>query len=335
MNGAELRRKLAAQEPLQMGSFPTPIQPLIRLSQWLGGPDLWIKRDDLNGIGGGGNKIRKLNYLLAEAIRQGADIVLTTGAIQSNHARQTAAMAARLGLACRLVLRGDGPPRETNGNYLLDQLLGAEIRWTKDQDPAKVMAAEAADLADKGRTPYIIPYGGSNARGILGFAAAFREFIAQSAADGLPFDTIVVASSSGGTQAGLILGAKILKWPGQIIGISIAEEHENLVERMIELANGGARLLGVDLRFHAWDFAVNDAFLGGGYGVVGQLEREAIRTLARTEGLFVDPVYTGRALGGLMEMIRSGDLRETRRILFWHTGGIPGLYAYHRELSRL
>ncbi len=335
MNGADLRHKLAAQEPLQLGSFPTPIQPLIRLSQWLGGPDIWIKRDDLDGVGGGGNKIRKLNFLLAEALQRGADIVLTTGATQSNHARQTAAMAARLGLACRLVLQADGPPRQTSGNYLLDNLLGAEIRWTKGRDPAEVMAAEAADLVEKGRTPYIIPYGGSNARGILGFTAAFREFIAQSAADGIPFDAIVIASSSGGTQAGLTLGAKVLKWPGRIIGVSVAEQEQPLVSRMIELAASGAELLDLDLHFHPWDFTVNDAFLGGGYGVVGQLEREAIRTLARTEGLFVDPVYTGRALGGLMEMIRSGDLRDARRVLFWHTGGTPAIYAYHRELGRL
>ncbi len=334
MNRINLRRKLAELEPLQMGSFPTPIEPLIRLSQWLGGPEIWIKRDDLDGLGGGGNKIRKLNFLLAEAIRQGADIVLTTGATQSNHARQTAAMAARLGLACRLVLRGDGPPVEENGNYLLDRLLGAEIRWTQGEDPAAVMEREADDLRKKGRTPYIIPYGGSNALGIMGFVAAFREFIAQSAADGLPFDAVVVASSSGGTQAGLTLGAKALGWPRPIIGVSIAEQRAVLTARMVALANAGAALLGLDLQLDAKDFRVSDAFLGGGYGVVGQLEREAIRTLARTEGIFVDPVYTGRALGGLMEMIRSDELRKAKRILFWHTGGTPAIYAYHRDLLR-
>ncbi len=334
MNRVNLRRKLAELEPLQMGSFPTPMQPLIRLSQWLAGPEIWIKRDDLDGLGGGGNKIRKLNFLLAEAIRQGADIVLTTGATQSNHARQTAAMAARLGLACRLVLRGDDPPPAENGNYLLDRLLGAEIRWTQGEDPATVMEREADDLRKKGRTPYIIPYGGSNAIGIMGFVAAFREFIAQSAADGLPFDAIVVASSSGGTQAGLTLGAKALGWPGEVIGVSIADPKAILIERMVALANEGAELLDLDFRLHTRDFHVSDAFLGGGYGVVGRLEREAIRTLARIEGIFVDPVYTGRALGGLMEMIRSGDLREAKRILFWHTGGTPAIYAYHRELLR-
>ncbi len=334
MDRVNLRRKLAEMEPLQMGNFPTPMQPLIRLSQWLAGPEIWIKRDDLNGLGGGGNKIRKLNFLLAEAIRQGADIVVTTGATQSNHARQTAAMAARLGLACRLVLRGDGPPPEENGNYLLDRLLGAEIRWTKGEDPAAAMEREATDLREKGRTPFIIPYGGSNALGIMGFVSAFREFIAQSAANGLPFDAIIVASSSGGTQAGLTLGAKALGWPGKVIGVSIAEPKAILLERMVELANKGAELLELDFHLRNRHFHVSDAFLGSGYGVVGHLEREAIRTLARIEGIFVDPVYTGRALGGLMEMIRSGDLREAKRVLFWHTGGLPAIYAYHRDLLR-
>ncbi len=276
--------------------------------------------------------MRKLNFLMAEALRQGADVVLTTGATQSNHARQTAAMAARLGLACRLVLRGDGPPPEVNGNYLLDLLLGAEVCWTKGGDPAAVMEAEATRLREAGRRPFVIPYGGSNALGIMGFVAAFEELVAQSEAGGVVFDAVVVASSSGGTQAGLTLGARLAGWPGEIIGVSIADPTPVLVERMVALANAGTALLGVDLRLRPGDFRVNDAFLGRGYGVVGSTEREAIRTLAQQEGLFVDPVYTGRALGGLMAMVRQGVLSKVKRLLFWHTGGFPAVYAYHAVL---
>ena len=331
MECESLLSRLESLHPVALGSLPTPLMPLPRLSAALGGPELWVKRDDLTGLGLGGNKVRKLAFLMADALRQHADMVLTTGAQQSNHARQTAAAAAKMGLPCVLVLGGDAPAT-AQGNYLLDRLLGAEVRWAGERPLLPALTAEADELRRAGHRPYVIPYGGSNAMGICGFVAALVELVQQAQARGITFDAIVVASSSGGTQTGLALGARALDYPARVVGISIAEEAAPFRQQLAELAAETSALLGLDFTLTPEEFHVADGYLGGGYGVVGELERAAISLVARTEGLLVDPVYTGRAMGGLDDLIRRGEFIVGERVLFWHTGGAPALFACDGEL---
>ena len=308
---------------ISFAHLPTPVEPLPRLSQQLGGPALWVKRDDQTGLAFGGNKTRKLEFLVAEALARGADVLITGGAAQSNHCRQTAAAAARFGLACTLVLAGE-PPAQPSANLLLDQLLGAEIVWTSPQERDATMRRVEQALREAGRTPYLIPYGGSNETGALGYVFAMEELLRQ---DVQP-DWIVVASSSGGTQAGLTVGARLFGFRGRILGVSIDKPEIELSRDVVaDLANRTARRLGEDMTFAANDILVNDGYLGGGYGVMGELEREAIQRFARTEGLLLDPVYTGRAAGGLLDLIRQGFFKPDEVVLFWHTGGAPALFA--------
>ncbi len=332
MDREDFVTRLNMLQPLSLGTFPTPLMPLPALSAKLGGPEIWVKRDDLTGLGMGGNKVRKLNFLMADALRQGADVVMTTGAQQSNHARQTAAAAAALGLPCVLVLGGEKPAGAPQGNYLLDCLLGAEVRWGGNRPLMAALEAEAETLRQQGHHPYVAPYGGSSAVGICGFAAALVELLEQAQALGLTFDAMAVASSSGGTQAGLMVASKALRDPTRIVGISIAERADPFRERMARLGSEAAALLKLDFELVPEDFTVADGYLGGGYGVVRELEREAISMAARFAGLLVDPVYTGRALGGLVDLIRRGTFTARDRVLFWHTGGAPALFAYAEEL---
>lgn len=332
MEPSALIQRLETLHPLSLGHLPTPLAPLPHLTQVLSGPELWVKRDDLTGLGLGGNKVRKLMFLLADALRQQADVIMTTGAQQSNHARQTAAAAAMLGLPCVLVLRGNAPV-QAEGNYLLDLLLGAEVRWAEDRPPLKALHTEAESLRREGHNPYVITYGGSSAMGACGFVAAIAELTTQTRALGFEFDAIVVASSSGGTQAGMAVGARALGLSSRVIGISIAEPADAFRQDLSKLASQTATLLGLDFTVSDADFEVQDAYLGQGYGIVTDIERRAIHLAARTEGLFMDPVYTGRALGGLMDLIHQGEFTASQRVLFWHTGGAPALFAYAEALK--
>lgn len=330
MQTGELLQALEPLAPIALGALPTPLQPLPRLSEALGGPELWVKRDDLTGLGLGGNKVRKLGYLMADAVRQGADVIITTGARQSNHARQTAAAAAHLGLPCVLVL--GGTPIAPQGNHLLDVLLGAELRWAGDRPLPQALDAETEALRHAGRRPYKAPYGGSSALGACGYVQAFAELHAQTTAQALTFDAVVFASSSGGTQAGMVVGAAALGYSGDILGVSIAERSAPFRQQIAALANETAARLNLVLDISADSVQVTDAYLGSGYGIVGDREREAIALAARTEGLLTDPVYTGRALAGLIDLIRQGRFHAGQRVLFWHTGGAPALFAYAAEL---
>jgi L-cysteate sulfo-lyase len=315
---------------VSVAHLPTPLEPLSRLTAQLGGPELWIKRDDQTGLATGGNKARKLEYLIADAMAQEADTLITGGAAQSNHARQTAAAAAKLGLACTLVLRGEAPPL-VQGNLLLDRLLGAEVVWAGDQPLPDAMDQVAHDLWAADRHPYIIPYGGSNSVGATGYVAAMEELLAQCGERGLSFGHIVFATSSGGTQAGLMVGARALEYEGRVLGISVDPQADTLRRLLANLATATAGHLGLGGTFAPEDFVVNDDYLGDGYGVVSDLEREAIHTLARTEGILLDPVYTGRAFGGMLDMIRNDAFRPDERVLFWHTGGTAGLFGYGEQ----
>jgi D-cysteine desulfhydrase family pyridoxal phosphate-dependent enzyme len=313
--------------------LPTPLEPLERLGPALGGPCLWIKRDDQTGLATGGNKTRKLELLVADALAQGAGVVLTVGAAQSNHCRQTAAAAARAGLDCVLVLRGEAPPHsQWTGNLLLDHLLGARIRWAGKEDPLAVLEAAAGDERAAGRAPYVIPYGGSNAVGAAAYAVAFAELWDQMAAQGLHFDRVVFASSSGGTQAGLVVGAMAHGYSGQVLGISVDKTGGHLRQTVTALLAPTAVRLGLDLNPDSSDVSIDDRHVGGGYGILTAAEREAIRMLARSEGILLDPVYTGKAMAGLIDLIRRGEIGADETVLFWHTGGMPALFAYAHDL---
>jgi D-cysteine desulfhydrase len=294
-------------------------------------PTLLVKRDDQTGLASGGNKTRKLEYLLAQALHEGADTVLTVGAPQSNHCRQTAAAAARAGLRCVLVLGGNAPLLE-GGNLLLDRLLGAQIIWAGQQDRLALLAETAQAQAAAGYAPYLIPYGGSSPVGAAGYAVAFEELMEQARTGGWRVDHVAVASSSGGTQAGMAVGAWAAGFAGQIHGISIDRRAADFQPELAELATRTAALLGVGRTFTPSETIVHDSYLGGGYGVLGDAEREAIRLLASTEGLLADPVYTGRALAGLLDLIRQGHFEADETVVFWHTGGLPALFAYAEQL---
>jgi D-cysteine desulfhydrase len=299
------------------------------LTELLGGPRLLVKRDDLTGLAGGGNKTRKLELLVADALEWQSDSLVTLGSAQSNHCRQTAAAAARQGLRCTLVLRGH-PPAEATGNVLLDDLLGADIRWSREQEREDVMAEVVTSERAAGRNPYPIPLGGSNGTGSAAYALALQELLDQSTHK---IDWIVFASSSGGTQAGLAAGAALLGFEGRILGISIDEELEPLKAMVAEIASDVSVVLERPRQFEPADILVNADYLGGGYGVLSGGEVEAIRLFARTEGLLLDPVYTARAAAGMIDLIRKGYFRRDETVLFWHTGGTPALFAYAKELS--
>lgn len=306
-----------------LAHLPTPIEPLPRLSAALGGPQLFVKRDDQTGLALGGNKTRKLEFLVAEAQARGARTLVTAGAWQSNHCRQTAAAAARCGMDCLLVLTGP-PPARASGNLLLDRLLGARIISTPDRgDRDRLLEETVATAAAQGRAPYLVPYGGSSPTGALGYAFAVQELLAQ----GVTFDWIVFATSSGGTQAGLVLGQRLFGSPGRLLGISIDTPAAELAPRVAALASAASALLGTPQAIPADAVAIDDRYCAPGYGVLTDLEREAIALFARTEGLLLDPVYTARAAGGLLDRIRRGDFAHDARILFWHTGGQPALFA--------
>jgi len=316
---------------LALSHLPTPIEKLERLSRHLGGPMIYVKRDDQTGLATGGNKARKLEFLFAEAIAQGCDHVVTLGGPQSNHVRQTAAAAAKLGLACSLVLRGHAPAQRL-GNVLLDELLGATIHWsgarTRDEVAEEVMAA----LRAAGARPYLIPVGGSNALGSLGYAFAMDEALAQLTATGLAIDAMIFASSSGGTHAGLALGAAVRGYRGRVLGIAIDAPAAELTAHVTRLALDAARIAGAEVSESQLRVEANADYRGGGYSVVGDLERDAIRTVARQEGLLLDPVYTGRAMGGLIDLIRRGEFTRGQSVLFWHTGGAAALSAFAEKL---
>ncbi len=307
--------------------LPTPIKKLERLSKHLGGPDIIIKRDDLTGLATGGNKTRKLEFLVAEALAKGCDHLITTGAPQSNHCRQTAAAAAQFGLGCSLVLRGDASEQVT-GNLLLDQLLGAHIYWTGQNKSSDLISGVASELAARGCKPYIIPLGGSNVVGATGYVKATEELMNQLKAEGQNIDFIVFASSSGGTQAGLLLGVSIYGFQGQVYGISVDHPADALKTQVAALATATATHLGLEPLPIIDKVLVNDDYLGQGYAKVGELEREAIQLVAQQEGILLDPVYTGRAMGGLIDLIRWGAFTRGQTVLFWHTGGTAALPAF-------
>ena len=308
---------------LNFAHLPTPIEALPRLSDALGGPRLFIKRDDLTGLALGGNKTRKLEFLVAEASDQGAKTLISGGALQSNHCRQTAAAAARFGFKCILVLTGE-KPEKPSANLLLDELLGAEIVNVADRKDRDRILQETFDRAAKnGMAPYLVPYGGSNPTGALGYAFAMKELIEQNSR----VDWIVFATSSGGTHAGLLLGQRVFGFKGKVLGISVDETEEWLTQQVSELASSTSEKLAKRIEFTPDDVLANANYCSAGYGVLTEQEREAIRLFATCEGLLLDPVYTGRAAAGMIDLIRKGFFKKDETVLFLHTGGQPALFA--------
>ncbi|HEX6271307.1 MAG TPA: D-cysteine desulfhydrase family protein [Anaerolineales bacterium] len=303
--------------------LPTPVEELPRLSEKLGGPKILVKRDDQTGLAFGGNKTRKLEFLLAEALEQGARLLISGGALQSNHCRQTAAAAARFGLGCTLVLNGE-KREKPSANLLLDQLFGAEILTIQDRAYRDQILQETYDEAlAAGKKPYLVTYGGSSPTGALGYAFAMKELREQN----VSADWIVFGTSSGGTHAGLILGQRVFGYKGKVLGISIDEPEEWLKTRVSILASDASEKLGERIEFTRDDVLASEEYCQAGYGVLTDAEREAVKLFAETEGLLLDPVYTGRAAAGMIDLIRRGFFKKDESVLFWHTGGTPALFA--------
>lgn len=306
----------ALEEGSPVCHLPTPVEPLPRLSRALGGPEIFIKRDDQTGLATGGNKARMLRLFLRDALSKGARTLVTRGSPVSNHCRQTAAAAARAGLACELVIRGCRPPR-LEGNLYLAELMGARLNWTEGQDADVALQAVIDRLEAEGKAPYSICYGGAHALGALAYAEAVQELLEQQAR---PFERFVVATSSGATQAGLIAGCLLHGYPAQVLGVSVDEPAAKARDNILRLVGEVAKLYG-------------DRHIGPGYAVVTDVERRAISLLAREEGILLDPVYTGRALGGLISAIERGEIGPGERVLLWHTGGLPSLFQLSQAVT--
>ena len=316
---------------------PTPLEPMRRLSERLGGPTLWIKRDDCTGLATGGNKTRKLEFLIGEALAEGADMVVTQGAVQSNHVRQTAAAACRFDLDCHALLERRVPDTdreyEHSGNVFLDHLLGATLEY---REAGLDMNQEAQEVADRfrqeGRHAYFIPGGGSNETGALGYAACAQEVVRQADALDVRFDWIVLGTGSAGTQAGLVAGLHQLDADLPVMGISVRQPREAQIKVVHALAERTAERLGRD-SVPVDDVIVDDGYVGAGYGIPAESTLEAITMAARTEGILLDPVYSGKGFAGMLGLARSGFFKPDENILFLHTGGSAALFAYEGVLA--
>lgn len=317
----------------------TAIERLDRLSEALGGPTIWIKRDDQLGLSAGGNKTRKLEFLVADALAQGADTLVTTGAPQSNHCRLTAAAAVKEGLKCRLLIEERIPgsfDSDASGNHFLFDLLGVESIEVvpAGTDLAAGMARIAEGLKAEGRKPYVIPGGGSNPLGALGYVACAGEIVAQSSDMGVAFEAVVCASGSAGTHAGLLVGLEAARSQMPLTGVSVRRAVAEQTALVEGLALRTAELLGHDASVVAGKVAVDDRWVGEGYAIPTDTMIEAVRMLAGLEGVLLDPVYTGKAMAGLIGQVREGRWKKGDNVLFVHTGGSPALYAYRPALAK-
>lgn len=324
---------LARFPRIRFAHLPTPLEHLPNLSRALEGPEIWIKRDDCTGMSTGGNKTRKLEYLMAEARDQGADIVLTQGATQSNHARQTAACAAKMRIDCHILLEDRTGKKDhdytASGNVLLDHLHGATIeQCAANPDMNAELAKIAARLKSEGRKPYLIPGGGSNTTGALGYVNAAIELIAQANDSGLRIDHVVCATGSAGTQAGLIAGLAGIRSQVPLLGISVRAPRDRQEENVFNLACATAERCGAAGAVRREDIVANSDYVGSGYGFSTPGSLDAIQTLARMEGILLDPVYTGKGMAGLIDLIRKGSFKKGQNIVFIHTGGSVGLFGY-------
>jgi len=328
-----LKRALAKFPHVQLGHLPTPLEPMDRLSEELGGPRIWVKRDDCTGLSSGGNKTRKLEFLMADAQKQGADTIITQGATQSNHARQTAAASAKLGMECHILLEdrtgSNDPQYNFNGNVLLDRLHGATVaKRTSGSDMNAEMATLAETLKKKGRKPYIIPGGGSNHIGALGYVNCAAELTKQAAQMNLKIDALVHATGSTGTQAGLVVGLSALASDIHLLGIGVRAPQEQQESAVYDLACKTMDYLGMGIAVARSSVRANCDYIGPGYGLPTDGMKNAVKMLARLEGLLFDPVYSGKGLDGLIDLVRKGHFNGMKNIVFLHTGGSAALFGY-------
>jgi L-cysteate sulfo-lyase len=318
---------------IQLGHFPTPLEPMANLTALLGGPRLWVKRDDCTGLSSGGNKTRKLEYLMAEAVAARADVVITQGATQSNHTRQTAAAAAKLGMKCHILLEdrtGSTDPDYTdNGNVLLDRLHGATVvRRVGGSNMPQEMELVAEQMRSDGARPYVIPGGGSTPVGALGYVNAAFELVSQAASCGLKIDYLVHATGSAGTQAGLVAGLHAINSDIKLLGIGTRAPKEKQEAMVHDLACRTAEHMRMRGGVPRESVMANCDYVGSGYGMPTPGMLEAVEMLARTEGLLLDPVYSGKGMAGLIDLVRKGYFQPKDNVVFLHTGGSVALFGY-------
>jgi D-cysteine desulfhydrase family pyridoxal phosphate-dependent enzyme len=329
---------LARQARVPLAALPTPIHDAVRLREVLGGPSrcprILIKRDDLTALGLGGNKARKLEFLVADALARQATTLVTTGAVQSNHARMTAAAASVAGLQSVLVLTMSERPPQPEGNLLLDRIFGARIRLVPPIDPMLAVGRDDAVVAEAvedekaaGRRPYVIPIGGSSSVGALGYVSGTLELVAQLSALHVSPSRLYYASGSRGTQAGLTLGAKACRAPYQVYGVAVSGGEPEKVERALRIANEAAERLGIPDRIERSDLFTDQDHIGDGYGIPTPEGLEAIELVARTEAILLDPCYTSKAMAALIRHVREGALAASDSVVFLHTGGVPAIFT--------
>ena len=322
---------------IRLANLPTPIIEMPRLSRELGGPRIYVKRDDLTSLVFGGNKARKLEFLIADAMNQGCDTVITAGRSQSNHACMTAAAALQSGIHPVLLLFDDHPAMDV-GNLLIDRLLGAECRFFLESEYGNVqmMIEKVADeLRSEGKNPYLIPIGGASPIGCLGYILGAREIKEQLNTMGISLDAIIHASSTGGTLAGLEIGKRLSQLDAPIITMSVYRSAEELAKRVVHEAEETIDFLNLKLSLRPSDLSIYDQYIGPGYGMVTQEVVETMQLFARTEGILLDPVYSAKAAWGLVDLIAQGIFKSNQTVLFIHTGGIPGLFAKSPELVQI
>ncbi|MBF8984466.1 D-cysteine desulfhydrase family protein [Lutibacter sp. B2] len=314
---------------ITIANLPTKIEKLERFSKKVGGPQIYIKRDDQTGIEISGNKVRKLEFAVKEALDQGCDLLITCGGIQSNHARSTAAVAAKLGIGSYLVLRSSGE-EEMEGNYFIDKVLGAKIKFITRDDYSKrrmeIMEEIKAEMTEKGYKPYIIPEGASNGIGTFGYYNAMEEILMQERAMGIKFDAIVTAVGSGGTYAGLFYANKISENTADIYGVNVCDDEEYFKNEIHNILHESFKYTKENMEFSKDEINIIDGYVGKGYALSRDEELTFIHELAKLEGVILDPVYTGKAMYGLVEEIKKGNLKNYKNILFIHTGGLFGLF---------
>ncbi len=323
---------------LHFAHLPTPLEPLKNLSKVLGGPNIWIKRDDCTGLAGGGNKTRKLEFLMADAVEQGADTIITQGATQSNHARQTAAIATKLGMACHILLEDRTGMQDMdynyNGNVLLDQLFNAPLqKFPAGTDMNAAMEELAAALKADGKKPYIIPGGGSNHIGALGYVNCAMELLYQANTSGLKIDHVVHGTGSAGTQAGLVTGLSGSNSQVPVLGIGVRVAKEIQENNVFNLAERTADYLGIAGAVKREQVVANCDYVGEGYGFPAPSTLEAIELFARTESILLDPVYSGKGAAGLIDLVRKGHFGKDENIVFIHTGGAQALFGYRQAFN--
>ena len=335
---ARLRAALARRPRMPLATLPTPLHDAVRFREALGGsracPRIIVKRDDLTSLGLGGNKARKLEYLVAGAAAQGATTLITTGAVQSNHARMTAAAACVAGMRCVLVLTTSHERPQVAGNLLLDKLYGAEIRLVPSIDPMLAVGQDEAVVSQvveeeraAGRTPYVIPVGGSSGVGVCGYVGGTAELVEQLTEAALSPARLYYASGSRGTQAGLTLGARVCEAPYRVYGVAVSAGEPEKIARAKRIGNEAAAMLGLPERLDTNDLFTDQNFIGEGYGIPTKEALEAIALLARTEAILLDPCYTSKAMAALIAHVRDGEVSPGETILFLHTGGMPALFT--------